>query len=109
MFMSYQHPSYYGRSQRAAGNADPAAPAERVEPGAIYKPARRHCERACCCSARPAVVAVIPPGASRTAPTDLLLCGHHYRLSRPALAAKGAIVLDLDGYPLPAGTWPGSR
>jgi hypothetical protein len=108
MFMSYQHPSYYGRFQRAAHTAGSAGPIGPVEP-AIYRLARRHCERACCCSAPPAVVTVIPPGGDRRAPTDLLLCGHHYRLSMPALAAKGAIVLDLDGYPLPVGNWPRSR
>ena len=35
--------------------------------------------RACCCPARPLVVAVILPAAGRPHPTDLLLRGHHYR------------------------------
>ena len=48
--------------------------------------------RACCCPATPLVVAVIPPAAGRPHPTDLLLCGHHYRACRNALHAAGAAV-----------------
>jgi len=103
MFMSYQHPSYLGRLRR---EAEQTATAPAREAAAIYRPARRHSERACCCSASPAVVAVIPGSGDRLAPTDLLLCGHHYRQSRRALAASRAVVLDLDGYPLPPGDWP---
>jgi hypothetical protein len=103
MFMSYQHPSYLGRLQRQAEQAATAPPREAA---AVYRPARRYCERACCCDARPAVVAVIRPAGDRSAPTDLLLCGHHYRQSRRALARERAVVLDLDGYPLPPGDWP---
>jgi hypothetical protein len=105
MFMSYQHPSYNGRIPRTAGQTATAPALESIP---YDRPARRHSERACCCSARPAVVAVIPPSGNRSAPTDLLLCGHHSRKSMPALLAKGAILLDLDGYPLPPGTWPSS-
>jgi hypothetical protein len=43
-------------------------------------------ERACCCSARPAVVAVFPARPGRSDPVDLLLCGHHYRECRAGLA-----------------------
>ncbi len=49
-------------------------------------------DRACCCPARPLVVAVIPPAAGRPHPTDLLLCGHHCRACRNALQAAGAVV-----------------
>jgi hypothetical protein len=48
-------------------------------------------ERACCCSARPAVVAVFPARAGRSEPVDLLLCGHHYRQCRAGLEAAGAV------------------
>jgi hypothetical protein len=58
-------------------------------------------ERACCCSAKPAVVAVLPPGPGRNHATDLLLCGHHYRAVRHALDAAGATVLDELGQPVP--------
>jgi hypothetical protein len=56
--------------------------------------------RACCCSSRPAVIVVMPPSPARPHPTELLLCGHHYRRSRRALAAAGAMVLDPSGRPV---------
>ncbi len=59
-------------------------------------------ERACCCPARPAVVAVLPPGPARDHATDLLLCGHHYRASRAALGAAGATVMAEGGQPVTA-------
>jgi hypothetical protein len=49
-------------------------------------------ERACCCSARPTMIAMIPSGEGRPAPMDLWLCGHHYRKSQKALKAAGAMV-----------------
>jgi len=54
-------------------------------------------ERACCCPAKPVVVVVIPPTAGRGHPTDLLLCGHHYRAARAALAVVGASAFDQSG------------
>lgn len=50
--------------------------------------------RACCCPAKPVVVAVMPPAPGRDHPTDLLLCAHHYRAARAALDAAGAAVFD---------------
>jgi len=50
--------------------------------------------RACCCPAKPVVVAVMPPAAGRDHPTELLLCGHHYRVSRAALGTASAAVFD---------------
>ena len=47
---------------------------------------------ACCCPARAMVQVVMPPTAARPNETELLLCGHHYRASRTALAAAGAVV-----------------
>ena len=55
--------------------------------------------RACCCPARPVVRVIMPPTADRPHETDLLLCGHHYRASRQALAAAHATVCDLGGLP----------
>ena len=52
-------------------------------------------DRACCCPARPVVRVIMPPIPGRPHPVDLLLCGHHYRISRPVLAAAGATVDDL--------------
>ncbi len=48
--------------------------------------------RACCCPALPAVRVVMPATPARPHPTDLLLCGHHYRMSRRTLAAMNATV-----------------
>jgi hypothetical protein len=39
----------------------------------------------------------MPLSGARARPVDLLLCGHHYRVSRAALAAAGATVQELPG------------
>jgi len=104
MSISFEHPSYQGQLRRAA--ALKATPSGAVEPAAAYLPARRHRERACCCSAQPAVIAVMPVAGDRRAATELLLCGHHYRISRATLAAKGATFLDMKGFALAADAWP---
>lgn len=54
-------------------------------------------DRACCCPAYPVVRVIMPPTPERRHPVDLLLCGHHYRVSRQALAAAGARIEDLPG------------
>jgi hypothetical protein len=54
-------------------------------------------DSACCCPAYPVVRVVMQPTPERPHPTDLLLCGHHYRVSRKALAAAGAAVYRLPG------------
>jgi hypothetical protein len=59
-------------------------------------------ERTCCCPAKPAVVAVLPPAPGRDHETDLLLGGNHYRASRDALKAAGATVLAEGGQPVTA-------
>jgi hypothetical protein len=51
-------------------------------------------DRACCCTAKPAVKAVMPATTSRPA-VDLWLCGHHWHVSRAALAEAGADVVEL--------------
>ena len=51
-------------------------------------------DRACCCPARPVVRVLIPPAPARPHSVDLLLCGHHYRTSRAALTAAGAVIID---------------
>lgn len=53
-------------------------------------------ERSCCCPAKPAVIAVLAWGEPPE-PTDLLLCGHHHRISRHALAVAHAVVYNADG------------
>lgn len=59
--------------------------------------------RADCCPARPVVGVIMPPGPARPHETDLMLCGHHYRVSRMALARAHASVSRLPG---PPGTEP---
>ena len=54
-------------------------------------------DRACCCPAQPVVRAIMPPTAKRRHSVDLLLCGHHYRVSRQGLAAARARVEYLPG------------
>jgi hypothetical protein len=43
----------------------------------------------------PVVRIVMPPTLGRPHPTDLLLCGHHYRVSRHRLATLNATVRKL--------------
>jgi hypothetical protein len=62
----------------------------------------RLADRACCCPARPVVRVLIPPASARPHSVDLLLCGHHYLVSRAALAAVGAVVIDETGTVLEA-------
>ena len=60
--------------------------------------------RACCCPAKAAVRVIMPPVQGRPE-TDLLLCGHHYLVSRRALSAAGASVHDLPGTPPDVAAW----
>jgi hypothetical protein len=53
--------------------------------------------RACCCPSRPIVRVLMPATASRSYRADLLLCGHHFRLSQWTLAAAGAVARVLPG------------
>lgn len=107
MSMSFQHPSYQSRLGDFRIDEDGDAP--RPEPAAVYQPEIRYAQRACCCPARPAVIAVMPATDGRRAPVDLLLCGHHYRQARQALAGCGATFLDTLGYPLDEQDWPSAR
>jgi hypothetical protein len=86
-------------SEHVTRRAEPSD-AQRSAGHAIDSRALRNADRACCCLARPTVVAIIPPAAGRERATDLLLCGHHYRASRRALAAVGADILDESGMPV---------
>ena len=53
---------------------------------------------ACCCPAKPIVRVAMPPSPSRPHSVDLLLCGHHYRVSRAKLEASGAVIEELPGH-----------
>jgi hypothetical protein len=77
-----------GRADRTAGILDAAAP---------HGPAASLTDQACCCVARAVVRVVMPPTAGRPHETELLLCGHHYRVSLAALSAAYASVHELAG------------
>ncbi len=77
----------------AAADADPAG--QGSGPGDL----------ACCCVARAVVRVVMPPAAGRPHETELLLCGHHYRVSRAALAAAHARVEELRAGEVTPRTW----
>jgi hypothetical protein len=62
---------------------------------------------ACCCPAKAIVRVVMPATRARPHETDLLLCGHHYRASRAALAAAHAVVRALSGTSPDAVAWIG--
>jgi hypothetical protein len=64
-------------------------------------------DRACCCAAKAAVCVIMPASPSRRHSTELLLCGHHYRVSRQALAAAKAVVRELPGTPPDVISWIG--
>jgi hypothetical protein len=65
----------------------------------------RPTDQACCCVARAVVRVVMPPAPGRPHETELLLCGHHYRVSRQALAAAHARVAELPGSRADAAAW----
>jgi hypothetical protein len=48
---------------------------------------------------------MVPPMAPRPHQTGLLLCGHHYRVSQPALEAARATVRELPGTPDDVAAW----
>ena len=77
--------------------ADKRAPDSAGRRGTTCCQARQPGMRACCCPAFPVVRSIMPPTAERRHSIDLPLCGHHYRVSRQALAAAGARIKDLPG------------
>jgi hypothetical protein len=76
--------------------------AAHAVPGAALTPTAP-AEVADCCPAK-AVVRVAMPASQRA---ELLLCGHHYRASRDALAAASAAVRGLPGTPSDIAAWTG--
>ncbi len=80
------HPAGRGNAQPARLHDDTIADRRAVAAGS-----------ACCCPARPVVRVAMPPTATRPRPTELLLCGHHYRVSRDALVTANATVTELPG------------
>jgi hypothetical protein len=83
------------------------APAVRRDPSAAtpVAPAAGIPGRACCCPAKAAVRVIMPPAQGRPGETDLLLCGHHYLVSRRTLGAAGASVRELPGTSPDVAAW----
>ncbi len=80
----------------ADGSAPESGSTPSPDPFLPDSPAYRE-DRACCCPAQPVVRVIMPPAAGRPHSVDLLLCGHHYRVSRKTLAKAGASVIYLPG------------
>ena len=92
-------------SQPAAGQA--SAPQRGPDDWGTWstKEPTASTSNACCCPARPAVRVIMPPCPARPHTTELLLCAHHYRVSRRALAAAKAVVGELPGTPQDIAAW----
>ncbi len=86
MSAKFFHPASGGRTPPARIHDDTIEPGRAASIGP-----------ACCCPAKPVVRVIMPPTATRPHRTELLLCGHHYRFSRQALAAASATVTELPG------------
>ena len=91
------HPS--ARKNTAAVQRDHGTPASTAASPADLP------GRACCCPAKAAVRVIMQPAQGRLGETDLLLCGHHYLVSRRALAAAGASVRELPGTSPDVASW----
>ena len=78
------------------GPVPPSTPRAHAEDLLSWHESLRRAGHACCCTASPSVVVIMPPAPGRPA-VDLLFCQHHYRVHAGALAAAGAIALDGDG------------
>jgi len=60
---------------------------------------------ACCCPAEAVVRIVMPPSPTCPQTADLLLCAHHYRVSRHALIVAEAAICELPGIPADVAEW----
>lgn len=90
------------RYSRFAGRAGAPPDAERIPPddalaASAYRSVLAGADRACCCTAKPAVIALLPPSPARRKRVELLFCMHHYRASRIGLREAGAVILGADG------------
>jgi len=88
---------WFNRKDRSGGSGPTPAVADGPSAQPLWEEPPRAGDSACCCPAYPVVRVVMAPTPQRPHPTDLLLCGHHYRVSRKALAASGAAVYRLPG------------
>jgi hypothetical protein len=96
MNTSFSHPS--------VGKDDVASKSSGTAVG-LFEVSADQADGACCCPAKAVVQVILPTTPTRSHATDLLLCGHHYRVSRPALAAAHAVVHELPGMPRDTAAW----
>jgi hypothetical protein len=81
-----RHPSMYRRSVATEVPNPCVGQVVHVEDAA---------DGADCCSARPLFLVLLAASDTRPEPAELLLCGHHRRVSRDALNTAHAAVYDL--------------
>ncbi|HTP16412.1 MAG TPA: hypothetical protein VMK13_11310 [Streptosporangiaceae bacterium] len=72
---------------------------ERAADAAQWIARLKAAQRACCCPAKPFMVALLPPRPGGTELVDIFLCGHHGRICRESLAAAGARLHQLPDVP----------
>jgi hypothetical protein len=88
----------------SVGNDDVAPKPSGTAVG-LFEVAADQADRACCCPAKAVVQVIMPPTSARPHASDLLLCGHHYRVSRATQAAAHAVVRELPGMPHDTAAW----
>jgi hypothetical protein len=88
MATNFLHPSYADRIdiRRPEPVQDPP---DSLHPQPVSLRALRTADRACCCPAKPAVMALMTAAPHRPHQIELLFCAHHYRSARIGLAAAG--------------------
>ena len=72
-------------------------PARQDTAGAVHDDAAVPAGRACCCPATAVVRVLMPATPARPHETELLLCGHHYRMSLQALTVAHANIMPVTG------------
>jgi len=88
-----------------AGTGDAAAQRSPGNVASMPADLAELADRACCCPAQAMIRVILPPTAARPHETELLLCGHHYRVARQALTAAHAAVCELPWTPRDTAAW----
>jgi hypothetical protein len=108
MGASFWHHRTGGQDMAAAPPSGRHGPPRPGQDGIDWRAVQR-ADHACCCPARPVVIAIMPPSAGRPHQTELLLCGHHYHTSQRALRAAGATIVGIKGTPIVGDRRPPAR
>ena len=102
MGASLWHHRTGGQGMAAAPRSDGHNSSRPGKDGIDWRAVQR-ADHACCCPARPVVIAIMPPSADRPHQTELLLSSHHYHVSQQALRTAGATIVDIKGTPIAGG------